>query len=339
MEAEVTSLIRPSHLQEVARLWQGNPPDSPLDDVVNLVYPFVCQGLPRILRLTHESHRTLPQVSAELDWIHYLSGGGIPVAAPVLSRNDRLAEVIEAPGSRFIACVFERAPGGPPNLNDPNLDKESFYREWGRIVGRMHALTKSYDPGPHRGHRSSWREQGSGLELFRAGEIVPPEEKAAVARAEELSAFLDRLPTDLDSYGLVHDDLNMTNFFLDGQGLTIFDFDDCCYDWFISDLATTVPYFSAQFAGERGEEEARHYFHHFFTGYRRENELDAVWLERLPTFFRLHNLSGVLFSYTIDRENREEYKGYFDLVWRVYREGCTLFHFDFLQAYRNAQPV
>ncbi|MEI6308530.1 MAG: phosphotransferase [bacterium] len=339
MEPEITSLIQPSHLQELARLWQGVPPQAPLDDVENLVYPFFCQGRPRILRLAHESRRTLQQVCAELDWIRYLTSGGVPAAAPVPSCNGRLAEVIEVPGSTFVACVFERAPGGPPHLDDPNLDQEAFYREWGRIVGRMHALTKSYDPGPYRGHRSSWREQASGLDLHRAGEIIPPEEKAAVARAEELSAFLDSLPTDLDSYGLVHDDLNSTNFFLDGQRITLFDFDDCCYDWFVSDLAATVPYFSPRFSGKRGEEEARRYFHHFFSGYRRENELAAVWLERLPTFLRLHNLSGVLFSYTIDRDNREEYKDYFDLLWRVYREDCTLFHFDFLQSYRDARPA
>jgi Ser/Thr protein kinase RdoA (MazF antagonist) len=177
---------------------------------------------------------------------------------------------------------------------------------------------------------------GSGRDLFRAREIVPGAEREIVQRVNELLVLLESMPTTARDFGLVHDDLNMTNFFVESNQLTIFDFDDCCYDWFASDLATTVPYFSSQFTGEEGERQARHFFHHFSAGYRQENELLPFWLERLPDFFRLHNLSGVLFSYTIDRDNREEYKGYFDLVWKVYREGCTLFRFDFLQSYREA---
>jgi Ser/Thr protein kinase RdoA (MazF antagonist) len=336
MEPEIASLVSPTHLAEIARLWQGIPPAMPLDDVVNLVFEFQSQGRPRILRLSHSSHRTQAQILAELHWIDYLVRGGVSAAQPVPSQIDRLTEMIEVPGSYFTATVFERAVGKPLDRSHPDFHAPTFYRNWGRTIGRMHALTKRYDPGPHRRNRPTWDENNP--DLFRVPQIVPPQEKKAILEAGRILSFLKALPREAGGYGLVHDDLNATNFFVDHNFVTLFDFDDCCYDWFAADLATAIPYFSPFYSGEEGPSRIRDFLLPFFSGYRQENELAHHWLEQLPAFFRMHNLNGILFSYTIDRQNREEYADYFDLVWKVWQEGCPFFEFDFAEVYRQASP-
>jgi Ser/Thr protein kinase RdoA (MazF antagonist) len=336
MEPEIASLVSPTHLAEIARLWQGVSPAAPLDDVTNLVYRFQCQDKPRILRLSHSSHRTETQILAELHWIDYLVRGGVGVAQAVLSQNDRWEEVIEVPGSYFTATVFEQAAGNPLDRSHLDFHAPTFYRNWGRTIGRMHALTKRYDPGPHRGNRPTWDENNP--DLFRARQIVPPQEEKVILEAERILSWLKSLSRDANSFGLVHDDLNATNFFVDHNHVTVFDFDDCCYDWFATDLATAIPYFSPFYAGEESPSRIREFLLPLFSGYREENELAENWLEQLPAFFRMHNLSGLLFSYTIDRQNREEYTDYFDLLWEVWQEGCPFFDFDFAEVYRQASP-
>ena len=46
-------------------------------------------------------------------------------------------------------------------------------------------------------------------------------------------------PKIADSYGLIHNDFNDGNFTVDYDNgdITVFDFDDCCYFWFMYDLA------------------------------------------------------------------------------------------------------
>lgn len=50
---------------------------------------------------------------------------------------------------------------------------------------------------------------------------------------------LHALPKDADSYGLIHNDFNDGNFTVDydNDNITAFDFDDCCYFWFMYDIA------------------------------------------------------------------------------------------------------
>ena len=56
---------------------------------------------------------------------------------------------------------------------------------------------------------------------------------------DQLLAELHTLPQDADSYGLIHFDFNDGNFTVDYDNgdITVFDFDDSCYFWFMFDLA------------------------------------------------------------------------------------------------------
>ena len=105
---------------------------------------------------------------------------------------------------------------------------------------------------------------------------------------------LQNLPRDKTSYGLIHQDAHQNNFFMDADGkLTLFDFDDCAYSWFINDIAIVLFYISFD-AEELGFPDAASFTHeflvHFLLGYRRAYSLSPAWLKGIPVFLKLREL-------------------------------------------------
>ena len=76
-----------------------------------------------------------------------------------------------------------------------------------------------------------------------------------------------------------------------GDGtITLFDFDDCCYSWFVNDLAIVV--FYALSWGQIGDRHAyaASFWRHFWQGYRLEHDLDRQWLAEIPWFLALREI-------------------------------------------------
>ena len=72
---------------------------------------------------------------------------------------------------------------------------------------------------------------------------LPPSEHLALAHYRDLHAQRQSLPQDSASFGLIHQDAHGGNFLVDDQGqITLFDFDDCLYSWFINDIAMAIFY-------------------------------------------------------------------------------------------------
>ena len=102
------------------------------------------------------------------------------------------------------------------------------------------------------------------------------------------------LPKDKTSYGLVHQDAHQNNFLMDADGtLTLFDFDDCAYSWFINDIAIVLFYISMD-AEELEFPDSASFTHefmiHFLRGYRQAYTLSPTWLKEIPTFLKLREL-------------------------------------------------
>ena len=145
----------------------------------------------------------------------------------------------------------------------------------------MHALTKDYAP---RWKRPEW---GASSELSW-DKWLPESEPIVREKFYQLKTYLSTLPKDRESYGLIHQDVYKGNFFVDEAGnITVFDFDDCIYGWFIYDIAIIL--FRVTRDGATPEF-VREFMTHFLRGYRRRNRLDAVWLEELPHFLKLREI-------------------------------------------------
>ena len=70
---------------------------------------------------------------------------------------------------------------------------------------------------------------------------VGPAEAAVLARLDEaLRHRLAAFGTGSDRYGLVHADTRLANLLVDDDGgVSVIDFDDCGFGWYLYDLATS----------------------------------------------------------------------------------------------------
>jgi amicoumacin kinase len=331
MEEKIAALLRPEYVVDAARQWHATGDSLLLDEVSNFVYEIRSQNEPRILRLTHSSHHTEAEIVAELDWLKFLIQNGVSANRPLLSRNGRLTECYPVEGSYFVAAAFEYAPGHLIDSSMPQEWNPQFFQTLGRIMGRMHRLTKSYRPSSLSAGRPHW----DGADLLRQAErYLPADQRPLVAVLEPLLArFRHQTPT-VDSYGLVHNDVNPTNYNVKDGHITLFDFDDCAYNWFINDIAVAMPMYSQLFADAGWEAGLTEFFQRFMLGYQEENHLDEFWLEVLPDCLRLQNMLTLISCYQSNVPN-SQYHSFYELVLKICRQGHPIFAFDFRKAYES----
>ena len=331
MKEDIVSLLQPELVAEAANQWNATEEAVLLDDVTNFVYVFKSQKERRILRLTHSSHHTEDEIIAELDWVNFLIQHGVPANRPLLSGNNRLTERFPVQDSYFIAVVFEYAPGHIIDRANPQEWNPPLFQTLGRTMGRMHRVTKQYNPQHLREKRSHWYED----ELLRdASDYLPPDQKQAATDLEKLLTRFNHATPTLNDYGLVHSDVNTTNFHVNDGQITLFDFDDCAYNWFINDIAVTMPLYSDLFAKAGWETELMEFFKWYVRGYCEENHLDEGWLEYLPASLQLQNIITLIACHQSNVPN-SQYRSFYELVLKIYQQGHPLFSFDFRKAYKS----
>ena len=247
----------------------------------SMVYEFDRDGGTYILKANHSLHRTEEQIYGELYWLNYLLEHGVSVCRPVPAQTGKLAEVVELDGSSFMLYAFEKAVGRWIKEIDW---KPELYRKWGAVLGRMHALARRYKPLSDSFKRFEWHEDVS-LDLV---DMLPESDCTIKRKFAEHLERLRSLPTDEDGYGLIHCDMHHSNFILQDGQITVLDFDDCLYSWFVNDIA--IPLFYAlrePFIGPDNKDFVRLFMTHLLSGYSSENRIDPMWLRHIPDFLKL----------------------------------------------------
>jgi Ser/Thr protein kinase RdoA (MazF antagonist) len=267
-----------------------------LDGFESFIYEFNRKGESFILRIGHSLRRSENLIRGEVDWINYLYQGGASVAKAILTVDGELvAPIPDSHGGHFLATAFEKANGTPPGNEEWS---EVLYEQYGRLLGRMHALSKNYLPSKPALKRPEWDDPG----MLDMDSWLPESESLVLDKYLSLKAHLDSLPRTGDSYGLIHQDAHAGNFFLDEAGtITLFDFDDCAYSWYINDIAIVL--FYIVIGVEDQANFTRVFMTHFLHGYRQENDFDPGWLREIPSFLKLReiDLYGVIHrSFDVD---------------------------------------
>jgi len=282
MKPELLALFTDSIRIEAAERFGMDPSTlKMLDGFENVILEGSRDGKAYVLRIAHSSHRSADHIHAELDWLDYLAQNGVSVCRPLRSREGSLIEVLAADDREFVAVVFEKAPGGPVRRDD--WTAEMTYNR-GKLLGRMHALTKAYRVPSGVVRRYKWYEEDDFVS-YRG--YLRPEDEIVAERFAELQASLRDISVDGDSWGLIHMDAHTGNMFFDGDQPVLFDFDDCCYDFFVSDIAISLFYATLMYTPEDGRESfAREFLHTFLEGYRTENSLDNRWREVIPMILK-----------------------------------------------------
>jgi amicoumacin kinase len=289
MEKQIIDRFNETILQEAMRRYGIAKEDLHLLDAFeSFVYEFTRQdptasgSQDYILRIGHSLRRSEALILGEVDWINYLSNGGVSVARAVKSEKGNLVEAIEDDKEGyFLATAFVKAPGQSPwELWEPAL-----YETYGKLLGSMHALAKGYQPARPEWKRPDWDD--ALMEYVES--YLPPSESLATAKYQALCDHVRSLPKDENSYGLIHFDAHGSNLRVDEDGtITLFDFDDCAYSWFINDIAMALFYIVSDVSDANAF--AAEFMSHFLRGYQKANRLDPEWLKEIPVFLKMREI-------------------------------------------------
>ena len=309
------------------------------EGAANLVYEYKKNETPLILRITFTPERTPGQILGELDFVTYLSDHGVNVSRPVPSLAGKLVETVQAAGHPFHIVSFIKGKGMrvPDNGYRYRTDApiEEYFQNWGHVLGQMHALTKNYHPTSEENSRPTWFD----LHKSRLAPIdqLPDRLHRVKAKSQSLLGEIRALPKDKNAFGLIHGDFNDGNFTVDYSNgdITVFDFDDSCYFWFMYEIATAWEGGIGR-TMFRGLSERKtfmdNYMDQVMEGYNRENSLSDDWLARLPLFIQLVQLEELLYcAQDLDEPDEEEqdeldyrikcieddipYMGFFDAIY------------------------
>ena len=259
-------------------------------------YSFIKHDKPYVLRLIQCGASQTGQIRAEMDWVSYLADQDICVMRPLRADNGAVVLAAEEHGESYALSACAMAEGQPWDKNNPALWNETVFYQWGKAMGDIHRATKDYNPPDGADKRREYTNMvGGGVNAF------PSVRKTAETLDNEITA----LPKDIHSYGLIHYDLGPNNFLIDGERITVIDFDDCTYAWYALDIGSAL--YLGLWLGRRddaGHDFTNDIIRYFLKGYLSANDLDNFWLSKIPMFMRLCQIAK--FSYTYQSEDPED---------------------------------
>src|SRR5215211_7891803 len=283
MDQLIKDLYNDSILQE-ALLRYGGTFQQPqeLKAFESFIYEFERDSQSYILRVSHSLRRSEYLIEGEVDWINYLAEGGVSVARAILSDNGKLVEAIDdSQGGCFLATAFVKAKGKSPwDIWSPEL-----YETYGELIGKIHALSKRYQPKGPEWRRPEWDDDMMNF----VDHYLPESESVVKEKYAVLRDHLQKLPKDESCYGLIHQDAHGNNFLVDETGqITLFDFDECAYSWFINEIAIVLFYIVMD--AEDWPAFTQEFMSHFLHGYAKANSLEPKWLKEIPNFLKLREM-------------------------------------------------
>lgn len=268
--------------KETAALWDAEPGTiEHISDSGNSVYLFLSNGERFILRLTSPTYRTREELEAEIEFLLHLDACSVKIGKPLRSREGGFVEDAQLDDMRMLASAFTFAPGIRV-MPDSEHWNEDFFREWGATLGRIHRAASSFSPET-TARRWHWREEGF---IALAPQLIPAEDTASHRELETVLLRLDELPVNTDTFGIIHADFAPQNFNYDpAPGITTFDFGNCCYHWYLSDIAISLSTIRRRPAEVRDM-----YRTWIIEGYREHYPIDDELLANISWLIRLRIL-------------------------------------------------
>jgi Ser/Thr protein kinase RdoA (MazF antagonist) len=193
----------------MARLWGPGVQDvTHVRTGENSVWRFEERG-GNIMRITSDVHRTRSQLKGELAFVEHLSANGLNVASPIESlTGEKIVDVSRLLGSEgaTYATAFKRLDGRHFEDYSTDIDRPLFV-EWGRAMGRLHRLSETFLAPPGL-RRPDWNEDDvAGCSVTG----IDVDDRLLELR-NDLIGWLNSTTQDPTRYGMVHGDLERTNF-------------------------------------------------------------------------------------------------------------------------------
>jgi Ser/Thr protein kinase RdoA (MazF antagonist) len=240
-----------------------------------------------VLRVHRLGYHSDAEIESELAWMDALradAGVRTPRVLPATDGRRVVTVTDEAAGIDRSVVRFEFLPG-----NEPVDDSVEHFEELGEITARMHRHARQW-ARPAGFTRFEWGYDEAFGAVARWGRWqdgigVGAEEREVLGRLDAaLQARLAAFGTGPGRYGLIHADTRLANLLVDDGGrVSVIDFDDCGFSWYLYDVGTSVSFFEH-------EPQVPGLIDAWLTGYRREAELPAADEAEIWTFILFRRL-------------------------------------------------
>ena len=243
-------------------------------------------GTRSILRVHRKNYHEPNEIASELDWLDALRrDGNVTVPTVLPARDGRRVVTVDHDGTPRHVVHFELVAGVEP---DEQALTAADFHTLGQITAALHEHARAWSRPPGFG-RFSWDWQHSLGDRPRWGRWedavgVGEAERHVLERASQLlRRRLSEYGTGADVFGLVHADLRLANLLVDGESITVIDFDDCGFGWYFYDFGTAVSFFEDDPAVPEWQDA-------WAVGYRTRRPLAATDEAMLPSFVLLRRL-------------------------------------------------
>ncbi|KDE99054.1 aminoglycoside phosphotransferase [Mycolicibacterium aromaticivorans JS19b1 = JCM 16368] len=245
---------------------------------------------PIVLRVHRPGYHSLEAIRSELAWMKALRRETSVLTPELIAARDGTdvvaaevdGDVLHVDAVTFVAgCTAE---------DDPEA---VGFDQLGRLTAVMHEHARNWT-FPHAFTRFRWDlDTILGPDArwgnWRLAPGLTDDDRAVIQRAaDDIAAKLTHFGSGPDRFGLVHADLRLANLMVDptdaGAGITVIDFDDCGWSWYLADLGAAVSFIEDTPAGERIIAE-------WLTGYSEAGSLPADHLALVPSFVMLRRIN------------------------------------------------
>lgn len=214
-------------------------------------------GQTYVLRLHRPGYHTLDELVAERAWIRALAEAGVevPSAVPARDGRDYVRVTIPATGEQRFAGLARWTEGRLLSdvLAETSDQKtiENYFAQLGAITASMHIQASAWRPPPgFRRHELD----ADGLmgdaphwgPFWDHRSLSTAERDLLLDARERMHAWLARLSKDVSGYSLIHSDMHPGNILIDGERLTVIDFDDAGFGWHQYDIAVVLTYWQSK---------------------------------------------------------------------------------------------
>jgi len=239
-----------------------------------------------ILRVHRPDYHTRQEIESELLWVDSLRTQGIvSTAEPLDIQSGGKISSLPNGGEERLVVGFEFLAGQEPA---PENDLRQDFFTLGAVTAKLHDHTKSWaipigfkrkvwDFNSMLGATPLWGDWREAIGLEPKGKAILGE------TAELLEQQLESYGKDKSKFGLIHADLRLANLLVDGEQLSVIDFDDCGYSWLMYDFAAAISFMEE-------DEQIPKLQKSWVEGYRSESYLAEEDEAALPMFVMLRRI-------------------------------------------------
>ncbi|WP_084127208.1 phosphotransferase enzyme family protein [Demequina sp. NBRC 110054] len=183
-------------------------------------------------------------VLSETAWVRAIAEDtDVAVPAPLAGADGETVQTLVLEGGRESTGVL--SPFVPGTMLEDRADQERWFGRIGTATAQLHEHARGWKR-PAGFSRHDWALEhmiGADARWGRwRDQYLLERDRALLARAEAaaLSVLGDGPARTPDTWGLIHADIRPSNVIVEGDAMTVIDFDDCGDSWFLYDFASAL---------------------------------------------------------------------------------------------------